>query len=217
MSGRGVTGVRQGTHLEKRVRFSGPGSRGASELLAMSGADRRPRPRPGRRSARVRGRRPPLLRRRAGARARSRSRRVLAARGGVWFRAGAHELHVGVADEFVPAAKAHPALRVLVVDALERLAATLGGEGSTSTWADPAEIPGSSAFFAQRSVGQPRRARRLRPWHSPVTPAFALESLPAPPGASSTLRSEVHDVSAATQVGTKSARARPVRDSSAIA
>ena len=42
----GVAGSRQGTHLEKRVRFSGPGSRGAPS--ALLGGDRRPRPRPGR-------------------------------------------------------------------------------------------------------------------------------------------------------------------------
>lgn len=36
----------------------------------------------------------------------------LAARGGLWFACGAHQVHVGVDAEFVPAAKAHPALRV---------------------------------------------------------------------------------------------------------
>ena len=33
------------------------------------------------------------------------------ARGGVWFRVGAHELHVGGEQEFAPARKAHPAFR----------------------------------------------------------------------------------------------------------
>ena len=33
-------------------------------------------------------------------------------RGGVWFRVGTQQLHVGVEAEFVPARKAHPALGV---------------------------------------------------------------------------------------------------------
>jgi catechol 2,3-dioxygenase-like lactoylglutathione lyase family enzyme len=37
---------------------------------------------------------------------------ALAARGGVWFAVGEQELHVGVDENFEPARKAHPALRV---------------------------------------------------------------------------------------------------------
>ena len=33
---------------------------------------------------------------------------VLRARGGVWFRAGAQELHVGIEEPFAAARKAHP-------------------------------------------------------------------------------------------------------------
>jgi catechol 2,3-dioxygenase-like lactoylglutathione lyase family enzyme len=33
---------------------------------------------------------------------------ALRSRGGVWFRIGAQELHVGVEEPFTPAAKAHP-------------------------------------------------------------------------------------------------------------
>ncbi len=33
------------------------------------------------------------------------------ARGGVWFRVGAHELHIGVDPDFAPARKAHPGFR----------------------------------------------------------------------------------------------------------
>jgi catechol 2,3-dioxygenase-like lactoylglutathione lyase family enzyme len=36
----------------------------------------------------------------------------LAGRGGVWFRSGDVEVHLGVEPGFVPSAKAHPALRV---------------------------------------------------------------------------------------------------------
>jgi catechol 2,3-dioxygenase-like lactoylglutathione lyase family enzyme len=50
----------------------------------------------------------------------------LRARGGVWFRAGAQELHVGVEEPFAPARKAHPGL---VVDDLEALEARLAAAG----------------------------------------------------------------------------------------
>jgi catechol 2,3-dioxygenase-like lactoylglutathione lyase family enzyme len=42
----------------------------------------------------------------------------LAGRGGVWFRVGAQELHIGVEQEFAPARKAHPAFVVADVGAL---------------------------------------------------------------------------------------------------
>ncbi|MHB1242646.1 MAG: VOC family protein [Gaiellaceae bacterium] len=42
----------------------------------------------------------------------------LRARGGVWFRIGAQELHVGVEQGFAPAAKAHPAFRAARYDEL---------------------------------------------------------------------------------------------------
>jgi catechol 2,3-dioxygenase-like lactoylglutathione lyase family enzyme len=37
---------------------------------------------------------------------------TLRARGGVWFRVGAVQLHVGVEPDFAPARKAHPAFTV---------------------------------------------------------------------------------------------------------
>ena len=37
---------------------------------------------------------------------------ALAVRGGVWFRCGAQQIHVGIEREFRPARKAHPALLV---------------------------------------------------------------------------------------------------------
>ena len=73
---------------------------------------------------------------------------LLVARGGVWFRVGEQELHVGVADEFAPAAKAHPAFRVGSVEELEELAERLTSHGVEIRWADPAEIPGTVRFFA---------------------------------------------------------------------
>lgn len=78
---------------------------------------------------------------------------LLAARGGVWFRVGDQELHVGVADPFVPAAKAHPALRVWSAGELERLARLLESHGTRVHWADPAEIPGARRFFVDDPWG----------------------------------------------------------------
>jgi catechol 2,3-dioxygenase-like lactoylglutathione lyase family enzyme len=54
----------------------------------------------------------------------------LAARGGVWFRCGAQQLHVGVEADFAPARKAHPAL---AVDDLEDLLDTLSQAGAPMT------------------------------------------------------------------------------------
>lgn len=71
---------------------------------------------------------------------------LLAVRGGGWFRAGTGELHVGIADSFVPATKAHPALAVDSVEALEKLAGALAASGIDVRWADDAEIPGQRRF-----------------------------------------------------------------------
>lgn len=53
---------------------------------------------------------------------------LLAARGGVWFAAGAVQLHLGVEAEFRPARKAHPAL---LVDELDAMLARLRAAGVT--------------------------------------------------------------------------------------
>jgi hypothetical protein len=46
---------------------------------------------------------------------------LLAARGGCWFEIGDVRIHVGVEDDFRPARKAHPALRVCgLADLVER-------------------------------------------------------------------------------------------------
>lgn len=36
----------------------------------------------------------------------------LVKRGGVWFKCGTHQLHIGIQDDFTPAKKAHPAFHV---------------------------------------------------------------------------------------------------------
>jgi catechol 2,3-dioxygenase-like lactoylglutathione lyase family enzyme len=70
---------------------------------------------------------------------------MLAARGGVWFRCGAHQqLHVGVDAEFAGGArKAHPAL---VASELDELAARLVAAGVQVEW-DRA-LPGVKRFYA---------------------------------------------------------------------
>jgi catechol 2,3-dioxygenase-like lactoylglutathione lyase family enzyme len=42
----------------------------------------------------------------------------LRARGGVWFRCGTQQIHIGVEQEFAPARKAHPAFQVARYEAL---------------------------------------------------------------------------------------------------
>lgn len=73
---------------------------------------------------------------------------VLAARGGVWFRVGGHELHCGVEDPFTPARKAHPAIAVTNVDTV---AAALEAAGQELTW--DTTIPGVRRFHTSDPVG----------------------------------------------------------------
>jgi len=67
---------------------------------------------------------------------------AIRARGGVWFRVGPHELHIGVEPDFSPARKAHPGFRAARYDELrERLLA--GGVEIT----DDHAIPGVRRCF----------------------------------------------------------------------
>ena len=65
----------------------------------------------------------------------------LRSRGGVWFECGAQQLHLGVEDPFSPARKAHPALLISNVTALEALAERLGDV----RW--DADLPGYRRFY----------------------------------------------------------------------
>ena len=69
----------------------------------------------------------------------------LRSRGGVWFGVGSQQLHVGVAEPFAPARKAHPALRVAPGD-LDALAERLSAAGATVIWDD--SLPGERRFFS---------------------------------------------------------------------
>ena len=55
---------------------------------------------------------------------------MLEARGGVWFRLGAQQPHVGVDPDFAPARKAHPAFSVAGYDELLNRLAAAGVEVS---------------------------------------------------------------------------------------
>ena len=58
----------------------------------------------------------------------------VAATGGVWFRCGKQELHIGVDPAFRPARKAHPALLAADDDALDALARGLTEAGVEVQW-----------------------------------------------------------------------------------
>jgi catechol 2,3-dioxygenase-like lactoylglutathione lyase family enzyme len=64
----------------------------------------------------------------------------LRAAGGAWFSLGAHQLHVGVADPFTPATKAHPALAVDDEAQLRSVAERLEAAGAPVRWDD--RLPG---------------------------------------------------------------------------
>lgn len=76
---------------------------------------------------------------------------VLAARGGVWFRSGTLELHLGVEETFSPARKAHPGIVLSDASAFDRLAARLG-EAGVQVRPD-AEFPGHRRFYVDDCFG----------------------------------------------------------------
>lgn len=68
--------------------------------------------------------------------------------GGVWFRSGEVELHLGVEADFRPARKAHPALRV---DGLDALAQRCESMGCRITW--DGRYPGVRRFYVDDPFG----------------------------------------------------------------
>jgi catechol 2,3-dioxygenase-like lactoylglutathione lyase family enzyme len=72
----------------------------------------------------------------------------LAARGGVWFRLGQQELHVGIEEDFRPALKAHPAFRCVDPDAL---ATSLEASGAPVTW--DGHVAGVRRFYTADPFG----------------------------------------------------------------
>lgn len=89
----------------------------------------------------------------------------LRGRGGAWFQLGEQQLHVGVEENFAPARKAHPALRLDPAE-LEPLAARLEAAGFAVSWDD--SLPGERRFYS------------ADPWGNRIE---LLAALPAPRGA----------------------------------
>jgi hypothetical protein len=73
---------------------------------------------------------------------------ALGGRGGLWFRAGSVELHLGVDQAFRPASKAHPAFRVT---GLDMLAARIAAAGRPVRWDEA--IADRRRFFTEDPVG----------------------------------------------------------------
>jgi catechol 2,3-dioxygenase-like lactoylglutathione lyase family enzyme len=94
---------------------------------------------------------------------------ALAARGGVWFRAGTLELHLGVEDDFQPARKAHPGI---LVDDLDGLDARLRAHGLQPR---PDEnFPGYRRFYLDDCFGN--RLEFLSPSNTGETGAGPVTS-----------------------------------------
>ena len=76
---------------------------------------------------------------------------VLAARGGVWFRRGNCEIHLGVEEPYAPARKAHPGIVIVDVTAFDHLAAQLTEAGETVT--PDSSLPGFRRFYVDDCFG----------------------------------------------------------------
>lgn len=69
-------------------------------------------------------------------------------RGGVWFRCGTHQIHIGVDANFTPARKAHPAIHVHNLMSLkERIV------GQEITVKDDELLPGAERFYVDDPFG----------------------------------------------------------------
>jgi catechol 2,3-dioxygenase-like lactoylglutathione lyase family enzyme len=72
----------------------------------------------------------------------------LSPRGGVWFRSGALEVHLGVEEGFRPAVKAHPAFLVTGLEALRERVESSGYKVS-----DTVPIPGFERIYVRDPFG----------------------------------------------------------------
>jgi catechol 2,3-dioxygenase-like lactoylglutathione lyase family enzyme len=72
----------------------------------------------------------------------------LATRGGRWFVSGTVQLHLGVEEDFRPARKAHPALRV---DGFDDLVAKLQEAGASWRWDE--DLPGVRRLYVDDPFG----------------------------------------------------------------
>jgi catechol 2,3-dioxygenase-like lactoylglutathione lyase family enzyme len=84
--------------------------------------------------------------------------------GGVWFALGSGQLHIGVADPFTPARKAHPGLRVSGGQ-LRALADRFQAAGAPVEWDD--RIAGVERFFTADPWGNRLELLADEPGSSP--------------------------------------------------
>jgi catechol 2,3-dioxygenase-like lactoylglutathione lyase family enzyme len=75
---------------------------------------------------------------------------ALRERGGVWFRCGEQQLHVGVEDDFTPARKAHPAIGVAAGE-LDVLGERLRDAGERVDWDEA--LAGVRRFYSRDPWG----------------------------------------------------------------
>ena len=73
---------------------------------------------------------------------------ALSPRGGVWFKSGALEVHLGVEDQFRPAVKAHPAI---LVYGLEKLRARIEEAGYKIS--DTVQLEGYDRVYVRDPFG----------------------------------------------------------------
>lgn len=69
-------------------------------------------------------------------------------RGGVWFRCGNIQVHIGVEDPFSPARKAHPAFEIENIEALKNHLVTNGIE-----IIEDHKLPGANRFYVSDPFG----------------------------------------------------------------
>lgn len=72
-------------------------------------------------------------------------------RGGVWFRAGGQELHLGTDEAHAATKRPHPGFRVESVTALEKLARRVEGAGYEAEWDE--RIEGRKRFYTRDPFG----------------------------------------------------------------
>lgn len=83
---------------------------------------------------------------------------ALAGRGGAWFRAVSAgmvvaEIHLGVEEPFAAAGKAHPALLLEDIGALETLAERIQGAGFEVSWTERDTFTGFVRFHSRDGFG----------------------------------------------------------------
>ncbi len=69
-------------------------------------------------------------------------------RGGVWFRTGKTQVHIGVEEPFAPAKKAHPAFEVENIEALKKHLLLNGVEVIEDN-----NLPGANRFYTSDPFG----------------------------------------------------------------